>query len=173
MNRNQKEKLIAELREQVVGAEAAFLVNYQGLSVGRLQKLRADLRGDGASMRVAKARLMVRAVKDIDGCELLVQHLRNQVGLVFASNNAPAVAKKLVDFAKKDTKLAIVSGFFENRVWSKPEVEFLAALPSREVLLAQLACVLQAPIAGLARALDQIVVASTSEAAPVIEEINN
>ena len=170
MNRNQKEKLIAELREQVVGAEAAFLVNYQGLSVGKLQNLRASLRGEGALMRVAKARLMVRAVKGIEGCEQLVPLLKNQIGLVFASNNAPSVAKKLVDFARTDSKLAIVSGLFENRVWSKPEVEFLAALPSREVLLAQLARVLQAPIAGLARALDQVVIAATSESAPVIEE---
>lgn len=170
MNRNQKEKLIAELREQVVQSEAAFLVNYQGLSVGRLQKLRANLRGDGASMRVAKARLMVRAVKDIDGCEQLVPMLKNQIGLVFAADNAPAVAKKLVEFAKGDQKLSLVSGFFERRVWSKSEVEFLAALPSREVLLTQLACVLQAPIAGLARALDKVAGLSTSGAAPVIEE---
>lgn len=171
MNRNQKEKLVAQLRGHVVQSEAAFLVNYQGLSVDKLQKLRASLRGDGASMKVAKARLMIRAVKDLDGCEQLVPMLRNQIGLVFAAGNAPAVAKKLVDFAKDNQKLAVVSGFFENRVWSKPEVEFLAALPSREVLLAQLARVLQAPIAGLARALDQVAGgSSTSEAASAVEE---
>jgi large subunit ribosomal protein L10 len=170
MNRNQKESLVAKLREHVVQSEAAFLVNYQGLSVGRLQKLRASLRGEGASMRVAKARLMVRAVKDIDGCEQLVPMLKNQIGLVFATGNAPAVAKTLVDFAKDDQKLAVVSGFFENRVWSKPEVEYLAALPSRDVLLTQLACVLQAPIAGLARVLDKVAGLSSSESAPVIEE---
>ncbi len=172
MNRNQKEKLIAVLHENVVQAEAAFLVNYQGLSVGKLQKLRAQLRGDGAVMKVAKARLMVRAVKGIDGCEQLVPLLKDQIGLVFANSNAPAVAKTLVDFTKVDKNLAVVSGFFENRVWSKPEVEYLAALPSREVLLTQLACVLQAPIAGLARALDKVAGLSSSEAEPVVEENN-
>lgn len=157
MNRNQKEVLVTELHEQMVQAEAAFLVNYQGLSVLQLQKLRAVLRKEGAVMQVAKARLMIRAVRNVGGCESFVPFLKNQVGLVFAKSNAPTVAKRIVDFAKDQQSLALVSGFFESRVWSKVEVESLAALPSREVLLAQLAQVLQAPIAGLARALDQIV----------------
>lgn len=165
MNRNQKEVLVAELHSQMAQAEAAFLVNYQGLSVADLQKLRASLRGEGATMQVAKARLMARAAKQVGGCEAFIPFLKNQVGLVFAKTNAPAVAKKIVEFSKDQQNLAVVSGFFENRVWNKGEVEFLAALPPREVLLAQLAQVLQAPIAGLARALDQAVKKADGSAA--------
>lgn len=165
MNRNQKEVLVAELHNQMAQAEAAFLVNYQGLSVSDMQKLRASLRGEGAVMQVAKARLMIHAVKRVGGCDAFLPFLKNQVGLVFAKGNAPAVAKKIVDFSKDRQSLAIVSGFFENRVWSKGEVEYLAAIPSREVLLAQLAQVLQAPIAGLARSLDLVVKKSSESAA--------
>lgn len=165
MNRNQKEVLVAELHNQMAQAEAAFLVNYQGLSVSDMQKLRASLRGEGAVMQVAKARLMIHAVKQVGGCDAFIPYLKNQVGLVFAKGNAPAVAKKIVDFSKDQQSLAIVSGFFENRVWSKGEVEYLAAIPSREVLLAQLAQVLQAPIAGLARSLDLVVKKSSESAA--------
>lgn len=156
MNRNQKEVLVAELHNQLAQAEAAFLVNYQGLSVADLQKLRTGLRGEGAVMQVAKARLMIHAAKQIEGFGEFIPFLKNQVGLVFAKTNAPAVAKAIVEFSKEQQSLSVVSGFFENRVWSKGEVEYLAAIPSREVLLAQLAQVLQAPIAGLARALDLV-----------------
>lgn len=157
MNRNQKEVLVTELHNQMAQAEAAFLVNYQGLTVSDMQKLRASLRSEGAVMQVAKARLMIHAAKQVSGCESFIPFLKNQVGLVFAKTNAPAVAKKIVDFSKDQQKMAVVSGFFENRVWTKGEVEYLAAIPSREVLLAQLAQVLQAPIAGLARSLDLVV----------------
>jgi large subunit ribosomal protein L10 len=155
MNRNQKEVTIESLRESVEQSEGAILVNYQGMTVGKMQKLRAQLRQDGAVMKVAKARLMVRAIDGLVDCSGLKSFLKNQVGLVFTKNNTPGVAKKLVDFAKDEKGLAVVSGMFERKVWDKAGIEALAAIPSREVLLTQLANLLQSPMAGLARVLDK------------------
>ncbi|MBM3894125.1 50S ribosomal protein L10 [Candidatus Dependentiae bacterium] len=155
MNRNQKGVTIESLRESVKQSEGAILVNYQGMTVEKLQKLRTQLRQEGAVMKVAKARLMVRAIDGLADSEGFKSFLKNQVGLVFAKSNTPGVAKKLVDFAKDEQGFAVVSGLFEHKVWDKAGVEALAAIPSREVLLTQLANVLQAPIAGLARVLDK------------------
>jgi large subunit ribosomal protein L10 len=156
MNRNQKENTIESLRQSVKQSEGSLLVNYQGLTVAKMQQLRAELRLDGAVMQVAKARLMVRAIEGVDGSAGLRPYLKNQVGLIFTKSNTPGVAKKLVDFAKNDKAFSVVSGLFENKVWDKAGVEALAAIPSREVLLTQLANVLQAPIAGMARVLDKL-----------------
>jgi large subunit ribosomal protein L10 len=158
MNRGQKEELVAGLRETIAGSEAAFLVNYRGINVGDMQGLRGDLRESGAIFKVAKTRLMVRALEDIDGGDQIKEDCKDQIGFVFAQKDTPAVAKILVEFAKKrESSEFLVSSLFESRALSKADIAVLASLPSREVLLGQLAQVLQAPMTNMARSLSEIV----------------
>lgn len=150
MNRQQKELLVEELKQSFASSPASFLVNYRGLSVNKVQSLRKSLRANGGKFKVAKARLMKLAVKDIPGCEDLTPYLHDQLGVVFSSQEPTAVAKALYDFAKENENLAIVAGCFESKIVSKNSIEFIASLPSREVLLSQVAGVLQAPVAQVA-----------------------
>jgi large subunit ribosomal protein L10 len=77
--------------------------------------------------------------------------------LVFVKEEVPSVAKKLVDFAKENEQLNVISGFFESRFISKKEIENLAAIPPKDVLLAQLMGTLLAPTSALVRALNALV----------------
>lgn len=155
MNRKQKEQEVTHLRQLMQDANATFLINYQGLSVSQVQTLRRSLREDNGVFRVSKARLMKLAA---DGQGENVDSFRDtfggQVGLVFALSEVPAVAKKLMKFAKTCESLEVVSGYFEESVLSSQQVKHLATIPSREELLAQVASVLQAPIASFARVLN-------------------
>lgn len=157
MNRQQKEELVGELREKFQAAKATFLVNYRGLNVAKLQELRKQLRDNNASMRVAKARLMKRASKDLVADEL-TEWFKDQVGLVFAFDEPISVAKVMVDFAKKNESLQIVAGLLDAAILSEQQIKALALLPSRKVLFMQLVATLQAPIVGLARTLRLLLV---------------
>lgn len=157
MNRQQKEQVIASLNELLAQSEASFIINYRGLSVAQLQSLRNNLRKDGGTVRVAKARLMKRATEGVDGIDELVPHLKEQIALVFAQKETPAVAKTLHTFAKENEALDIVAGFFEKQVLDKDSVVAIASLPSRDVLLAMLLGGMQAPVSGFARVLNMLI----------------
>lgn len=157
MNRTEKSAAVAEVKELFSKSNGAFLINYQGLTVSALHSLRTKLRQEGAVFKVTKARLMKLAVgEDVVGKEFS-STFKQQVGLVFALKEVPGVAKTIVEFSKTNQALGVVSGVFEARLMAKNDVIFLASIPSREVLLAQVAGGLQSIIAGLARSLNQVV----------------
>ncbi len=153
MNKQTKIALVSDLKVLMGAAHATFLINYKGLNVAALQGLRKTVRGEGGSIKVTKASLMRIAAQDIPGSDVFAENFKEQVGLVFANNDVSAVAKELVNFSKKHTTLKVVAGFFESRLLSSAELQFLATLPSKEVLVGHFAATLQAPISGLARVL--------------------
>ncbi|MCB9492951.1 MAG: 50S ribosomal protein L10 [Epsilonproteobacteria bacterium] len=157
MNREQKKAIVSEVHDKFVQSQASFLVNYKGLDVASMQNLRTQLREDNAQLKVTKATLMKIAAQDIEGIQDFANSFNEQVGLVFANDDSIAIAKKLVKFSKDNDALQVIAGFFESRSLSKDEVEFLASLPSKEILLAQLLGTMQAPISGLARSLNAII----------------
>ncbi|MBM3886712.1 50S ribosomal protein L10 [Candidatus Dependentiae bacterium] len=154
MNRQQKEQVVVDVREMFNTAEAAFLVNYRGLPVDLMQNLRKQIREASGSFKVTKARLMKIASKDVVGVDAFAENFHDQVGLVFAKNEPTVVAKRIVDFAKKNEALKIVAGFFEAKFLSKEEVVALGSIPSRDVLLATLVYTLQAPMINLVGTLE-------------------
>ena len=154
MNRQQKEAVVADFKDMLSQSQASFIVNYKGLDVSGMISLRRKLRESGGKLKVTKARLMKVAAEGIDGIDHFKDDFKDQIGIVFALDEVAPIAKQLVEFAKRNKNLEVVSGFSESKVLSKSEVEFFASLPSREVLLAQLLGVLQAPITGLARVIN-------------------
>jgi large subunit ribosomal protein L10 len=159
MNREQKAAVIAQLHDKVSHAAATFVVGYRGLTVGQLHSLRTGLRKVGGEFKVAKARLIKKAVSQMgnDAFDKYQEHLHDQIGIVFADKEAPAVAKALHDFSKDNAAFTIVAGTLETTLLNKNGVERIASLPSREQLLAQLCGLLQAPAARLAGVLNELV----------------
>jgi large subunit ribosomal protein L10 len=156
MNREQKAVLVASLKDEFAQSKAAFLVNYSGLTVEQLQNLRKGLRSKGGRMKITKARLMKMAAQDIPEAQIMEPFFKEQIGVVFARQEAPSVAKILTDFAKEHEAMSIVVGSLEHRLLDKADITRIASLPSKEVLLAQLCGTLQAPVARLAIALKMI-----------------
>lgn len=156
MNRREKEQMIESLQNDFQTSAASFLVGYKGLTVSQLADLRGQLRKEKARMQVTKVTLMKRAVAEVDDVKGLDPLLGDQVALVFASNEVPSVAKILCDFSKENEQLSVLGGCFETSVLDSQSVKSIASLPSREVLLAQLCGVLNAPVAKFAGVLNAI-----------------
>lgn len=156
MNRQKKQLVIDTLKENFSNSQATFLVNVQGLTVVQTQSLRKDLRECGGVMKVAKNTLLNLAVKGIDGAEDLCPHFSNQIAVVFAPEDSPGVAKAIYDVSKANGKLKIVVGCLEGSLIDADKVQFLAKLPPRNQLLAQLCGVLNAPIRAHVYLLTQV-----------------
>lgn len=158
MNRQQKESLVQDLRQNFEGAKASFLVDYQGMTVNGLRDLRKQLRDQSACVKVAKARLMKRAVHGMQGSDVFIPYIHGQVALVFANDDVGATAKALHTFATANEKLKLVGGFMDAYVLDAHEVVRIASLPSREVLLAQVCGTMKAPTRQFVSVLNLLIV---------------
>jgi len=158
MNRQEKAELIELLKQDFDNANALFWVNYQGLSVNQLRALRSDLRKQNGKFKVAKVRIVKRALQGMFDDQDLLASLKNQLGVVFSSGEPNAIAKVLYDFSKNNEALRLVVGHFENTVIDQDGIKYLANLPPREILLAQLCGTLNAPITNFACILRLMIV---------------
>ena len=155
MNRLEKEQVIKSLKDSFTASQASFLVGYKGLTVREVQDLRRKLREQDGVLKVTKARLMRLAAEGVGGAQDLTPYFKEQIGVVFAQKEIAPIAKILVSFAK-DHKLNVIAGSAERELLDNKAIIFMATLPSREVLLAQLCGVLMAPVASLARVVNGI-----------------
>jgi large subunit ribosomal protein L10 len=141
---------VAQLRELLAGASTFFLVDYQGLSAGELNALRAKVRSAGGRVLVAKNTLTSVVLKE-HGVGGLDDHLKGPTALVLIGEDPVAPAKALTDYAKAHPKDLPSSkgGYLQGSLVGPEALAKIATLPSREQLLSELVGVLQAPLSQL------------------------
>lgn len=154
LNLEQKQALVAEVSAEVAKAQAIVLAEYRSLSVGHMTALRKKARSSGVYLRVLKNTLVRRAVADTPFSGLSDK----MVGpLAYGISADPvAVAKVLHEFSRENDKLVIKGGAMPNVVMTPKQVGDLARMPSRQELLAMLLGTMQAPVAKLARTLNEV-----------------
>lgn len=151
MKRNEKEQLVAELKDKIKGAPALYYTDFTGLNVKRMTELRRRFRKANVEYVVIKNTLALRAVNESG---LVAERLRGPTGLVVA-RDAVAAAKLLQDFAKEnDQKPTVKGGMLDGRAIAVDQVKKLASMPSRPQMLAELGASLQSPVATFVGALN-------------------
>jgi len=151
MKRNEKERLVAELKEKLEGATALYYTDFTGLNVKKMTDLRRRFRRAGVEYVVIKNTLALRAVNESG---LTGERLRGPTGIV-VGKDAVAAAKVLADFAKEfEQKPKVKGGMLDGKSIDTAQVKKLASLPSREQMLAELGAGMQSPIASLIGAMN-------------------
>ena len=142
MARPEKVAVVEDIAERFRGSSASVVTEYRGLSMAQLTTLRRSL-GDTATYRVAKNTLVKRAAQDA-GVEGLDELLVGPTAIAFITGEIVDAAKALRDFSRTNQALVIKGGFMDGRPLTVAEVNQLADLESREVLLAKLAGAMKA-----------------------------
>jgi large subunit ribosomal protein L10 len=151
LNRNEKAGVVTDVSAQAARSQTLALAEYRGLTVENLNKLRVDARAKGVYLHVLKNTLARRAVA---GTPFEVAQGAMVGPLIYGfSEDAVAAAKVITDFAKTNDKLVIKGGAYAGKALTVDGVKALAAIPSREVLLSQLAGLLMSPIQRVAAVL--------------------
>jgi len=145
MARPEKTAAVDEIRSKLEGSDAAVLTEYRGLSVTDLADLRGSLRPAHTEYKVFKNTLARLAV-EASGLEELLPMLSGPTAIAFVHGDAVIAAKALRDFGKTNPALVIKGGLLGLRVLTTREIEELADVEPREVLLARLAAGFQAPL---------------------------
>ena len=167
LNKSEKQTVVADVAAQAARSQTLALAEYRGLTVAHLDVLRRQAREKGVYLHVLKNTLARRAVS---GTPFEVAS-ESMVGpLIYGfSEDAVAAAKVLSDFAKGNDKLIVKGGAYAGKALSADGVKSLAAIPSKEVLLAQLLGLMQSPISRFARVLAAIA-ELRAEPAPAAQE---
>ena len=151
MDRAQKEAVVGELGNIFADSGVVVVAQYAGLSVAEMTDFRNRMREAGGAVRVAKNRLAKIALEG-KPCEGMSQYLQGQN--VFAYSEDPVTAAKVVEaYAKDNPKLEVIGGAMGETVLDKAGVKSVAAMPSRDELIAQIAGMIGAPAANLAAAI--------------------
>jgi large subunit ribosomal protein L10 len=152
--RPEKANIVADLSEKLSRSPFLLVADYQRMKVDQFGELRNRLAPAGAEVRVVKNSFLKRAMAD-SGMPDLSGELTGQTAIVMGENDVAPVAKILKLFAKEFKIAALKIGVVDKEVLSTSDVEALAELPSREILLSQLLGLLLAPATRLVRVLNE------------------
>ncbi|KWT86962.1 50S ribosomal protein L10 [Candidatus Magnetominusculus xianensis] len=154
MNKKEKEAVVANLNEKFARAKAVVLTDYKGMTVAELSALRVSLRSSAVEFKVVKNTLAQIAAKGTP-VETEKDVFTGPVGVAIGYDDPTIVPKRVFESAKgKDAKLKVLGGFVEGRLYDAADLKKIADLPSKEVLLSQIAGCFSAPMGKMAGLLD-------------------
>jgi large subunit ribosomal protein L10 len=162
---------VSSMVEQLKDKGNIILTNYSGIRVKDLGKLRKTLRSKNADYRVVKNTLFKRALKEV-GVEGLDEYLKGPVAVAFAKDDVGEVAKALKDFAKDVEKFSYSAGYLDSVLYNQDQIKKIADLPPKEVVLAQVMGMINAPARGIAVGMNQIM-ASLARGIKAVAEARN
>lgn len=167
MRIEQKKQITEEIAVCLGDAETIYLTDFTGLNVAEMSELRGQLRESGASLRIVKNTLTIRALEGLDLPDLK-EHLTGPTGLVLAGNDPAAPAKVMRDFAKEHEQRPVMKvGVVDRREVGPEEIKVLADLPPRSVLLGGIAGALTASVGGIVGSLNAVI----RDIALLVEEV--
>ena len=169
MDRQEKEALVAELGEEISGAESIFAIDYRGISVSQSAELRGKLREADASFRVVKNRLTKLAAAKAGVAELEPM-LEGPTALTFVRGDTAMAAKAITTFNREYEVLTYKGGLMGDMLLDEDRFKEIAKLPSRDALNAQLAGVVASPLVTLTRGLGSMVQGLAIQLAQIAEK---
>ena len=152
MPKQSKIDTVAEITADLKGADVYYFVDYRGLTFAEATELRRRLRKVDADLKVVKNTLGKIAAADA-GVEGLTELLQGPTAIAYVHGDPVKAAKTIQDFIKEKKKAAIRGGKLQRSLLTATDIEALAALPSREQLIAQVVGAIASPLYGLANVL--------------------
>ena len=161
----QKQAIVAQMKETLSESKGAVLVSYSGLTVAQATDLRRKFLAEGCEYKVIKNTLTRIAANELELGEGFTSHLEGPTGLAYSKEDAVAPARVISNFVKtlENDELTIKAGIVEGEVLDAAGINNIASLPNR--MLSMLLSVLQAPIRNVAYAVKAVAEAQPQEAA--------
>jgi large subunit ribosomal protein L10 len=163
MKKDEKQKQAEALREELAKAKGVLLSSFEGITVAQDTDLRAKVARAGGKYRVVKNSLIERAAQGTP-VEPVAKKLRGTTSLAYTNSDPVALAKVITSYAKENPILVFKTGMVESRVIALADLNAVASLPSREMLLSKVLFLIKSPaqraastLAGVARNLAYVI----------------
>lgn len=152
INKKEKEMVVEDIARELEQADLIVITNYRGLNVSAINSLRRKLGAEQCSFRVTKNTLTKLACRKI-GLEALEPMLEGPTAVAYTSADTVSPAKVFDEFVKENEALVIKGALLDGNILGPEKIKALAAIPSREVLLAQVCSAMQSPMTGFVNVL--------------------
>jgi large subunit ribosomal protein L10 len=157
MDRKGKEQLRKVAAERFSKSKAVIIAEYRGLTVEQLTKLRVELRKASAEFKIVKNRIAKKAISiEQQSFENVSTNFKGPVGVVYAYGDSAAATKAALNFEKDNPGFKVTAGQLGGEAYNKNQLQIIADLPSKEVLLAQIIGTLVAPHKGVLGVLNGV-----------------
>jgi len=155
LTKAKKNEVVSDVAELLATSKMTVVAAYPGTTVKAMQALRKAARGNGTSVRVVKNRLVIKAIQQNDALKGAdTASLRGQLVYAFNSQDEVAPAQTLAEFMKANPTLEFVGAISaDGKFLSRDEVKALAALPSKNQLVAEVVAMLGSPLNDVVNAL--------------------
>ena len=150
-----KKELVEGIKSELSTAKSIIFVDYRGITVSEDTAMRKEFRENGVTYKVFKNRLLMRALNDLGINDYDPKMFEGTTAVAFSSDEI-APAKVFCKNQKELNKMSVKFGIVDGKIMDANQVEELAKIPSKDVLVAMLLGTLNAPVAALARALNAI-----------------
>jgi large subunit ribosomal protein L10 len=169
VNRDQKAAVIDRIAGQLESAGAVFAIDYRGLSVKQAVDLRASLKDADAQFQVTKNTLTERAAEKA-GAESIRALLEGPTALTFVNGDVAVAAKALATFRRQNGVLEFKGGQLGGETLTVDQIESIARLPARDVLMGQFVGLTASPITGVVRGLNALIAGVAIQLAAIAEQ---
>ena len=156
MNKNDKAEVVSELKEMIQNSSAIYLTDYSGINVDDINRIRGEFRKEKVKYKVIKNTLFKRALEELGKYDKLADHLVGMTGYAFASDNPVAPAKIIKKYFSEKEKLSLKACYLDEQFYEGTKLDMLAALPSKNDLIANILGSIKSPISGIAGAMNAV-----------------
>jgi len=156
MNKAEKGEIIEEIKELISNSSAMFLVDYRGVNVADINKLRSSFRKDGVTYKVLKNTLFKKALEQVGGYDQLGNLLVGMIGVAFASDNIVAPAKIIKKYNDDAHKLTFKGCYLESSFYGADQLNTLASMPTKAEIISGIIGSVNAPASGIVGALNAV-----------------
>jgi large subunit ribosomal protein L10 len=157
MKREEKGEIIDQIKGLVKGSSAMFLVNYSGVNVADINRLRSEFRKEGVTYKVFKNTLFKKAIEQTGGYEKLTEQLVGMIGIAFAGDNFVAPAKIIKKYYDDKQKLSFKGCYIESTFYGSDQLNAIASMPTKEEIMSGIVGSIAAPASGIVGAINAVI----------------
>ncbi|HET7152984.1 MAG TPA: 50S ribosomal protein L10 [Candidatus Kapabacteria bacterium] len=168
MNKDEKQVIIDGVTEKVRRAKGLYLTDFTGMTVEQMTEFRRELRKSGIDFKVAKNTLIKRSLKEVGGYDKAYEALVGTTGIAFGYDDPVEPARIMKKFIEKNEEKPVLKmAFVEGVAYEGKHLKAIAALPSRNDLIAAILGSLQAPASGIVGSINAVM----RDVASLVEEV--
>lgn len=157
MKKTEKVEIVEKIKKLVSESSGMFLVNYSGVNVEDINKLRSNFRKDGVTYKVFKNTLFKKAIEEIGGYEKFNSQLVGMIGVAFAGENFVAPAKIIKKYFDDTGKLEFKGCYIDTTYYGAEQLNTIASMPTKEEIIAGIIGSVSSPASGIVGAINAVI----------------
>ena len=157
MKKTEKVEIVDKIKELISNSSGMFLVNYSGVNVADINKLRSSFIKDGVTYKVFKNTLFKKALEQVGGFEKFNDQLVGMIGIAFAGENFVAPAKIIKKYFDETGKLSFKGCYIESAFYGADQLNTIASMPTKEEIISGIIGSVASPASGIVGAINAVI----------------